>query len=178
MQNSKILKWAVIVGIIIVLNLFFNFALRLVYVEPKYDDFCKQEQINIAPDTAEKCVAQGGQWNENNVIAEKPMIVGETVARGYCNTSFTCQKEYETARNLYSRNVFVVLVVLGLFSIVAGFFTTSAMVVSTGLSLGGVLSLIVASIRYWSAMEDYLRVIILGLALATLIYLGYKKLKD
>ena len=41
MQNKNILKWALVIGIIIVLNLFFHFATRLVYKIPEYEDFCQ-----------------------------------------------------------------------------------------------------------------------------------------
>jgi len=72
----------------------------------------------------------------------------------------------------------LVLVVLGAISLVVGFFLVDFSAVSLGLSFGGVLSFIIASIRYWSAMQEYLRVIILGLALATLIALAIKKFKE
>ena len=180
MKNSKILKWVVIVGIIIVLNLFFNVSINLLYKAPQYNDICKQNQINVAPTSSASCVAIGGQWNEDGSFGKPvPVAVAPTEAmRGYCNTQFTCQKDYESANTVYSRNVFIVLVVLGLISIIAGFFTASFSVVSNGLSFGGILSLTIASIRYWSSMQDYLRVIILGLALAILIWIGIKKLKD
>ena len=67
--------------------------------------------------------------------------------------------------------------ILGVASLVAGIFI-SATSVSIGLSLGGVLSLIIGSIRYWSDMDDILRVIMLGVALLALIWVGIKKLKD
>ena len=60
---------------------------------------------------------------------------------------------------------------------IGSFFIASFEVVSLGLSLAGILSLIIGSMRYWSAMDDYLRVVILGLALAALIYIGIKKFR-
>ena len=35
-------KWAIIIAIVIVLNLFFNYAISLVYKAPAYDDYMKQ----------------------------------------------------------------------------------------------------------------------------------------
>jgi predicted membrane metal-binding protein len=79
---------------------------------------------------------------------------------------------------VYNRNVFVTLVILGVLSLVAGFFIRKSASVSLGLSLGGVLALVVASVRYWSDMNDYLRVAVLAVALVILVILGIKKIKD
>ncbi|MBU2263298.1 hypothetical protein KJ750_01400, partial [Patescibacteria group bacterium] len=59
-----------------------------------------------------------------------------------------------------------------------GFVISQSEAVALGFSFGGILSLIIGTIRYWSGMDDYLRFIILGVALAILIWMGIKKLKD
>ncbi len=48
-------------------------------------------------------------------------------------------------------------------------------IISIGLSWGGVLSFVIASIRYWSVADNLIKVLILGIALATLIWLAIKK---
>jgi hypothetical protein len=183
MNNKNILKWALIIGIIIVLNLFFHFSTKLLYKPVKFDDFCQTKQVNIQPGTKEDCLKEGGAWNEGpagkpvpaNIDAEGRVIPANINA--YCDINFTCQKDFETANNLYRRNIFIILIILGLLSLGLGFALSTNEVISIGLSYGGILSFIIASIQYWSAMDDYLRVIILGLALIVLIYLGYKKFK-
>jgi len=183
MQTKSILKWALILGIVIVLNLFFYYATSLVYKEPKWENFCQQKQINIQPTNQQACLAVGGAWTESPgkpmpvTVGENRPITSNSI-NSYCDQTFTCQKNYQEARDLYNRNVFLVLVVLGAISLVVGFFLVDFSAVSLGLSFGGVLSFIIASIRYWSAMQEYLRVIILGLALATLIALAIKKFRD
>ena len=178
-NKMKKLKWVLIVGILITLNLFFYFSINLFHKEPKFDQFCKTEQINIQPENKDDCVAKGGQWNGNYNYG-KPIPASElkNIPSGYCDIHFSCSKEYQETREVYQRNIFVAFVVLGIISIILGFVFSAIEAVSLGLSLGGLLSLIIGSIRYWSAMDDYLRVIILGLALAMLILLGVKKFKD
>ncbi len=177
MIENKILKWSLILGIVIVLNLFFAYALKVVYKAPQYDQFCQQEQVIEKIDTQEACLAKGGQWNEN--IIDKGLVTGESVVRvpGYCNLNFVCENNFRDAQKSYEKNVFMTLVGLGVLSIIISFMLGSAEVVAMGLSLGGVLSFIVASIRYWQYASEYLQVIILGLALAVLIWLGVKKFK-
>ena len=46
------------------------------------------------------------------------------------------------------------------------------------LSFAGVLSFIIASMRYWTSADDLIKVIILGIALAILIFIAFKKFKD
>jgi len=179
MKNIHILKWILVVGIVVVLNLFFNFAIKLVYDTPEWETFCpnRNEPVVMTPPDQEQCLAAGGQWNPRT---EKPRTnIAETVeTAGWCDVNFTCQKEFETANELYNRNVFIVLIVAGLASLVIGFFLANISSVSLGLSLGGVVSFIIGAARYWSDMDDYLRVIILGLALVVLIWLGVKKIRD
>jgi hypothetical protein len=179
MQNKYILKWALGIGIIIVLNLFFHFATRLVYKIPEYEDFCQSKQVEIRPDTEESCVAEGGAWitPAKEYYEEAPMTPPIGAEKAYCDPTYTCRQEFEDVRDVYQRNVFVVMVVLGLVSLILGFALAANEAISLGLSYGGILSFIIASIQYWSAMDDYLRVIILALALAILIYLGYRKFK-
>jgi hypothetical protein len=186
MKTQIILKWALVLGIVIVLNLFFNYSIALVYEEPMLDQFCKQEQVVVEPKTQEQCVGQGGQWTEQGVMkgenVARPVMVDpsgkEVPITGYCNLYYTCQKEFDDYNKIYSRNVFIILVALGVISLGISFAIASTPAVSLGLSLGGVLSLIIASTRYWQYMEGYLRVIVLGLALAALIWLGIKKIKE
>jgi len=176
MKNFNALKWILVIGIVVVLNLFFNFAIKLVYDSPDFEVFCPVEKVNISPTDQESCVESGGSWTDQGVVRD-PYAPAKEVT-GWCDTTFTCRAEYENVRDLYQRNVFVVLVILGIVSIVTGIFTAQVSSVSLGLSLGGVLSLIIGSIRYWSSMDDYLRVIVLGIALIALIWLGVKKLRD
>ncbi len=180
MKNINILKWALVLGIVIVLNLFINFSIALVYEMPQWDTYCPQKQVTIQPDTQAKCIAEGGAWTENAMTMEsKPIMVPNQIEpKGYCDVNFTCQKNYAEALSVYNRNVFIVLVIAGVLSLGIGFFLNTYTAVSLGLSFGGVLSFIIGSVRYWSDMDDYIRVIILGLALAALIWLGVKKIKD
>lgn len=185
MKNPLILRWALIIAIVVVLNLFFNFSLQLVYKEPQYQDFCQAQQIKVVPQDQKQCLAVGGGWTEDPAYAKNlsvpaaPTEVATPRSNGYCDPNFTCQKKYDEARKAYDRNAFIILIILGAISVGLSFaLTNSAVVVSSGLSLGGLLSFVIASMRYWSILNDYWRVIILALALAFLIWLGVKKFQD
>jgi hypothetical protein len=183
-RSGSVLKWALVVGIVIVLNLFFVYVIKVFYSEPEYKNFCEEKQVRIIPDTKNECLAIGGQWTDDKYIqktiprdgsVEIPVI--KTESKGYCNSDFTCGQEYRDARDIYGRNVFIVWVSVGVVSIIGSLFIASITAVSLGFSLGGVLALIIGTTRYWSTMDDYLRVIILAIALIALIWIGIKKIK-
>lgn len=176
-KHSVVVKWALIVGIAIVINLFLTYLVRVLYHEPEYTDFCPERQVQEAIETREECLGLGGQWDEN--LATKPMIP-EDIPRpvGYCNVDFTCSQQFDDTMKMYNRNVFIVFVAAGILLLAASVFLTGAEAISLGFSFGGVLALIIGSIRYWSGMNDILRVVILGVALVGLLWVAWKKFRD
>ncbi len=174
-KYSAIIKWSLIIGIVIVINLFINYAISLIYNAPQYDQYCKQERVinNVA--TEEACLADGGQWDAN--YYGKP-VPNETEPAGYCNLQFTCSNEFQAVRKVYERNVFVTLVVLGIILVAGSFALAFNWILSVSASMGGILSIIIASMRYWSEADNWLRVIILFVALCALIYFAVRKFND
>jgi len=177
--QSKVLKWALIIGIVIVLNMFFNYALSLVYKNPKLEVFCPNTaQVIKVVNNQEECVALGGQWNPNYYNQPAPVSVDKTGLQGYCDQQFTCRNNYDAAQKVYDRNVFIALVILGAICVAIGNFFGGNMLISIALSLAGVLSFIIASMRYWKSADDLIKVIILAIALAILIWVAVKKFKN
>lgn len=177
-KYSRFIKWSLIIGIVIVLNLFFNYTLSLVYKEPQFDQFCKITQVIEPIQSKTACLNVGGQWNENTAPIEKTPGVTTPVSKGYCDEQFTCRTNYDTAQKGFTRNVFATLVVLGVLCIIISMFLKKNDVVMISLSLGGVLSLIIASVRYWSSADNLVKVIILAIALIALVFVALKKFRD
>ena len=183
--KTKILKWSLIVGILVVLNLFFNYSISLFYKEPAFEDYFPRQQVVERITTREACLEVGGQWFEPNdtpsyQYGKTAPIPAENYSKDgmtRCDPSFTKQKEFELAQKNYNRNIFIMLVALGVISLLLGAFAANA-IVSLGFSWGGVLSLIVASVRYWSTADNLIKVLILAAALGALIWLAIKKFKE
>ena len=81
--QSKVLKWSLIIGIVIVLNLFFNYVLSLAYKNPKFEAFCPVSQVIENISTQKQCVDVGGQWNPNNYA--QPIPAEKIAPQGYCD---------------------------------------------------------------------------------------------
>ena len=177
--KPKVLKWALIIGIVVVLNLFFNYAISLFYKEPDYNAYFPQSQVVEPITTKEACLKVGGQWTESPIspISKNGYttpVPATNQITSYCNPDFTKQQEYNDAQKVYERNIFIILVMLGVISLILGAFLANE-IVTLGLSWGGVLSLVIASMRYWSTADNIIKVLILGFALAVLIWLAIKK---
>lgn len=179
-------KFALALSIVVVLNLFFNVGIAAFQREPKFDDFCGLDTRQYY-ETKEACEAQGGEWigyaggpypYPKPVRVALPPEVGIQEPREYCDAQATCRKEHQAAINLYNRNVFIALVVLGTVSVALGIFFNAVSAISFGLLYGGLLSFLIGTSRYWSDMNEYLRFVILGIVLAALLWVGYRKLKD
>jgi len=171
-KQSNFVKISIIIAIVIVMNMFFNYAVSLVYKEPVMDNYIKPAQVIEAITTKDKCIGVGGQWSENAIPS--PVIKGQTEVQGYCNENYTNQLNYDAARKVYEKKVFITLISLGVISLIAGGFI-SISILSIAFAWGGVLSLIIASMRYWSQADNLSKVVILALALGILIWLAIKK---
>jgi hypothetical protein len=182
-KRPPLFKWILVIGIMLVANLFVNYALDAFYPAPKFESFCPQAQVNEAVLTKDACLTKGGQWNEyTNPVDTKavsvPTRVGTVEVKGYCNENYVCGKNYDVAQRVYDRNVFVVLVIAGTAFLIGGVYASAIEAVALGFSFAGILSLIIGTMRYWSSMDERLRVVVLGIALAALVWLGIKKFKD
>ncbi|MEI7810566.1 MAG: hypothetical protein WCI41_03365 [bacterium] len=173
-QKPKVLKWALVIGIVIVLNLFFNYSISLFYKEPDYNNYFKQAQVVEPITTKEACLKVGGQWNENGPAYYSAPAGTSPDVKSYCDPNFTKQQEFNQAQKVYNRNIFIVLVLLGVFSFLLGIFIANE-IITLSFSWGGVLSFIIASMRYWSDADSWVKVLILALALSALIWLAIKK---
>jgi hypothetical protein len=180
-KTTRIIKWAIAVAIIIVLNLFFNYAISLIYKAPTFEGFCPNTITSVTYTDQTMCTKAGGQWNQTTepIATPNPNMTNPVKVSGYCNATYTCSQNFDTAQNVYNRNVFIALVILGILSLVLGAYLMHfSSAVALGFSFGGVLALIIGAIRYWSNMQDVLRVVVLAVALAALVWVGIKKIKE
>lgn len=155
-------KVGLALAIIIVFNLFINVGIYTFYKGPQYNDYCADiisPYKEIKSET--KCTELDGTWQGN-----------------YCDLFKECSEQFQSVESVYNRNVFIVLVAIGTVALVGGLFLQNVSAVANGLLFGGIVSMFVGTVRYWSNMDEYLRFTILGIVLAILIGLGISKLRD
>lgn len=175
-NHPKFVRWAVVLGIIVVLNIFFVVVRSLVLPAPQFDDYCPAAAHSTYAADAPSCDAQGGIWTETGPVGSDK--TNPNAPAGYCDFYAKCQPVYDAAMAKYDMYAFSLMVVLGLISIVAGIILTGSSIVSSGLSYGGVLSLIIGSAMYWNEAGNWLRLVISAIALVALLYIGWKRFRD
>lgn len=159
-------------SLIIILNVFFNVTIDTFYKMPDWQEFCPDSLNSVTYEDKKSCEDVGGMWSENMGYPK------DENSRGWCNAQYQCQKAYDDETSVYNRNVFVVLTALGAITIILALFAALPSAVSSGLLYGGILSLIIGTMRFWSDMDDYIRFVVTGVVLILLITIGVKKMKD
>ncbi len=169
-KPNKVKKWFLAIGIAIIFVLFVNYAISAVFNQPDYNKYCKPSaQPVINQGTNDTCIANGGQWIETNSNASQQPT-------GYCNSDFVCGNQYNLAQTAYDNAAFITKIIAGLIGLVLGVAIVVESV-SAGFLLGAVINLFFATVQYWDRFSNIIRVIILGVVLAILIWVGYKKIK-
>ena len=173
-HQPKFVRWALMLGIVVILNIFFNVVIALLYPAPEYNNYCPNIQSPVTVTDAVTCDAQGGVWN----VYQKDAAPTTPVTSGYCDMYAKCQKPYQAAVDQHALYAFVIMVSLGVVALVAGFLPIGSSIVSSGLSYGGVLAFVIASIQYWGSAGNWIRLGISAVGLTTLIYIGWRKFRD
>ena len=165
-KNIKSLILSIVIAI--VLSSFIIYLVESFHPTPKWEDYCgeirypktlgeKDEIINVTQETCEE--NKGAKWMNR-----------------YCDYEYECIKNYETANDKHKSIIFFVAVPAGLIAVTLGLFLALPSV-SSGLMLGGVFLTIYGTSNYWDKFSDWIKVLILGIVLIILIWLGYKKLE-
>jgi len=152
-------------------GILFAYAIQTFYPSPQYENFChatKNQSANI--NNIVSCESNGGQWMDfSKEYTSQPN-------QGWCNLNVECQKEFASINKVYERNVFFANLGVGILVFIIAFFLGLESI-SSGLMGGSVMLIVYGSIRYWGELNNAWRTLMLGIALAILIWLGYKKIK-
>ena len=97
----------------------------------------------------------------------------ELKAEGYCDKDFTCREEYETAREIYSRNLFLITLSLGIIIIILGTLIFKLEAVGAGLMGGGVGIILWGVVGFWKFADNWLKFLLSLVGLLILIWLAY-----
>ena len=151
MKLDKVKSISLSIAIAIILALFVNVGIATFYDEPNYEDCYFPRAIPLEGEYKQPTPEELDKAKE-------------------------CEDNNRELRSVYNRNVFIVLIITGFLSLLVGLFLGVSSVAS-GFLFGGILNLFIGVIRFWTDMDEYLRFIILGITLAILILVGYKKLR-
>lgn len=179
-QRPRYQQVILAIAIAVVLVSFVLYFITVVYPAPKYEDFCPQTLYQRQPMNKSDCENVGGQWSENpqpQAPVAVPACKGDNCTQfpsGWCDVTFTCNGKYQNSTSVYDRNLFLSGSFVGVAILALGF-VIALTPVSAGVSIGGVILILISIIRYWSEFDKYIRLLLLGVLLVVLIWLGYRK---
>ena len=164
----KIKNLVIGLGITILMFLVVFTGLQTFYPAPNYEDYCNSSQIMSSYPTPASCEAVGGKWNPEVI----PYKDGPT-SLGWCNTEFTCRPLFEAEDKTYSKNLFIITIIIGIILLALGGALFNLEAVGAGIMGGGIITLIYGSGRYWQYAGDAFRFIISLIGLILVIGLAY-----
>jgi hypothetical protein len=179
----KLKKIMLSLGVGILSALFIGFLIEAVYPSPDYYDYCKrqfdipqpqvknQELCNytIDPVFRTKCVDDQG-------MIEREYDANGCVVKETCNY---CEKEFKETSEKYNRNLFYITAPIGLLLILLGLYLPSSIdAIAGGILLGGILTMIQITVRIFGDLGRWPRVILLGLELFIVVWIGIKKVHE
>lgn len=177
MQLKKVM---LSIGVGILLALFIGFLIEAIYPSPDYYDECKRQFDLPQPQVRnqELCDYTYDPDFRNQCIDNQGMIRQEYDANG-CVVNETCdycEKEFQEASEKYNRNLFYITAPIGLILIILGLYLPVGIdAIAGGVLLGGVLTMIQITMRIFGNLGNWPRVILLGLELILVIWIGIKK---
>lgn len=178
----KIKKTIISIAIALILALFVGYGIEVFDPTIDYYEFCPK--VYDITNQAE-CEETGGRWAQEREIdweVERPPRVVKVETdeaeepENHCFEPANCRERYQDERNRHDKIIFIAAVIVGLISIMGGILIKKE-VAGIGIVGGGVLLILYGTIRYWQHANDILKFILLGIALAVLIWIAYQKLE-
>lgn len=164
MRQSLFLKWVIVLSIVIVANMLFNYSLSVFFERPVFEEICPDNSLIHLDKNREQCSLIQGQWVEKSFSETEGSI-------SYCSTFNKCNAGFEDEIKIFEQKVFFVLVIAG-----AGILIMALLIkiptLSLGFGLAALVDFIFASIRYWEYSDDLMRVAILFVTLLSLVFIA------
>jgi hypothetical protein len=174
-------KIAMILAITVLLPLFVGLFTDAVYKEPTYEKYCNDTRYyydKTMPATSVNCT-QSYDVQINNCYRESGSPEFNYTADGcqiYDSCNY-CNKLLNDAQQKYNRNIFFILLPLGLAVVILGLYLLVDYL-GAGLMFAGLIIMFYATMRYFSDMSKILRAVVILIELLVIMWIGYKKISE
>lgn len=182
-----VMSWTLIVGIVVVYNLFLNLAATTLFPD-SYDrvKVCPrepEEQLALerkaaAIESAESCLAEGGRWYDSGKVYQASETVAlespEETVGGSCDLTYACTQAEETIRNRNGQIAFLSLATIAVITLALSLFGVLPELLGTAFAIASILHIFIISARYWQSAGDLPRLALLGLFLLLLVFFALK----
>lgn len=172
------------ISIFIVYLLVLNFGIEAFYPSPQYEDYCNNQNYYYPGTYPTKPVTDGVNCTFNPTPQQQDMCSrqgGSLIAATYdsngCPATYTCDtcgQEYNDAQKPYSQRVFLISLIAGIITLLAGYLVLSTEPVGSALMASGVGALVYGSRRNWQNLSNIWRFVLLLGALVLLIWIALR----
>lgn len=152
------------------------YGIQTFYEErPDWNKYCGNITYpNFEINTSAQCEAFNGKWNPTYPDRyAMPVKTTPNSPTGYCDLAYFCNQDYENASKIYSRNLFIISVPVGVVLIAIGGALFALESVGAGIMLGGIITLIYGAGEYWPNAGNQFKFGISLLGLIIVIILAY-----
>lgn len=178
--KNKLKRGGVAIAIGLLTVLFIALFVDAVYDEPEYEEFCEKTEYAPRPVIPPAQNISCGEVDQEAVDdcyqreGRPEWEYDEDGCRQFkeCNM---CYKDLEEARKYVHRNAFYLGAGISLAAVIAGIFWTVEFI-GMGFMLGGIIGLFYSTVRYFSDMDKWLRVIVIFVELCIVLAITYLKL--
>lgn len=181
-KKGTVKKIIVATAIAIIFAFFIGYLISAFYEEPRYENYCNETLMtkSYIYNTSASCEQAGGVWNsyvgEKYIPASEGQPTPVTITSGSCDLTYYCQKDLQKDMEVYNRNVFFITSAIGIITIIISLMLALEFV-SNGFLAGSIFLILYGTTRYWGFMTNKVKAIMLGLVLALLVWIAYKKLR-
>jgi len=181
-------KLAVALGIAILLPLFLGLFVDAVYSEPKYEDFCKnQGPYAVSVPAKDVGAGVGVGLNCTNDFYNTPEALNCTNNKGNPVPKYNqnncqvfdkcdyCGRDFQTASDIYNRNIFFILAPLGFIIVVLGIYLTIEYM-GVGLMFAGLITMFYATVRSFTSLSKLFRALVILIELLLIMWIAYAKI--
>jgi hypothetical protein len=162
------------IAIAVIFALFVGYGIEVFHDAPERNDYCPDDIYEI--DSEEACLEADGKWQTYEKEAYNSELEPVPVIKGNCQNPQKCYDNFSLVNAQHDKIVFIVAIIVGILAVVVGIILRKD-AVSTGILSGGILLILYGTLRYWQHADKVLKFVLLGITLALLIWLSYKKLK-
>lgn len=174
---------AMVLAVTVLLPLFVGLFVDAAYAEPKYEKYCNDSFYGEKYSYPATAVSANCSY-VNNPAQDKCYRDGGIARFNYTSDGCSyyescdmCSKEFNTAQQTYNRNIFFILLPVGLAVVIIGIFLLVDYI-GAGLMFAGLIIMFYATFRYFSDMSKVLRALVILAELLIILWIGYKKIEE
>ena len=177
LNNMKFKNFVLGVGILIVFALALHQGIQTFYPTPLWDDFCDIQVGPFATGKPTECTNNLELQNRaQQCFDSKGQFVYEYDSNG-CPIDGDCDGcsiDYEAALDVHSNRVFIIAIIIGIITFIAGFFLLSTEPVGSALMASGIWAVFYGVVVNWRNFSNSWKFLLLLVLLIVLIWVALR----